>query len=500
MNLQEIEEAIAKEEARLHALSLRELSAFKQKKLELFVPTEAQLPFFENADKKRRVALCGNRWGKSTAGIVEDSSWLLGERPFFPKGDRRRRLGIPSRGVKILLIGADWDKLNEVFTSEELVGDERGKLFEFLPEGNILSVDKNRSGHVYRVVVENKIDGLLRRASIWFDTVKSFQQDGLALESSDWDAIHVDEPIPEAMWKAASRGLVDRNGSAWWLLTPLCYPWMNKEAQKGIRDNPQSWFFMKGSMKDNVTLSREAINFYLDGLKDDERRCRESGLPLSSGRLVYPYFDRDKHVAKDMPKGWEAWNKPPFENTCVYALDPHPQTPHAVLFISVAPNGDIHIYDEIFAKASLEELALKINEKRSLVPFFHYELCDPYAWNENQASQVRWVDVLASFGLNLQKASKQKTQGIIQANGLFVPNAKRKILVHPNCVNFISEIEEYYYDDENKPVDKDDHMMENFYRLVMFNDLKFIPKEFEEKALRVNSVSEEDPYEVPHII
>lgn len=497
MNEHELEQAILAEEARLHKLTLKELEMAKTKKLEFFVPTPAQLPFFEHADRKRRVAMCGNRWGKSTAGIVEDCCWLLGERPFFAKGDKRRRLGIPAKGVKLLLIGADWDKLNEVFTSEELVGDERGKLFEFLPAKHIVSVDKNRSGHVYRVVVENIIDGMARRASIWFDTVKSFQQDGLALESSDWDAIHVDEPIPEAMWKAASRGLVDRNGSSWWLLTPLCYPWMNKAANEGVRNSPQHWYYMKGSMRENVTLSKQAIDFYLDGLRDDERKCRESGLPLSSGRLVYPYFDRDKHVAKEMPPGWLAWNRPPFDYTCAYALDPHPQTPHAVLFIAIAPNGDIHVYDEIWTKASLEELALRIGEKRSLVPYFHYELCDPYAWNESQASQERWVDVLCRQGLNLQKASKQKTQGIIQANGLFVPNAKRRILIHPNCVTFITEIEEYYYDNENKPVDKDDHMMENFYRLVMFNDLRFIPKEQEHTYVPV-AVGGDD-YAVPFI-
>ena len=137
-----------------------------------------------------------------------------------------------------------------------------------------------------------------------------------------------------------------------------------------------------------------------------------------------------------------------------------------------------------------------VNEKRKNVAFFHYELCDPYAWNESQASQERWVDVLFRAGLMLQKASKQKTQGIIQANGLFVPNARRKIFIHPNCVNFIREIEEYYYDKENKPKDENDHMMENFYRLVMYNDLKFIPKEVDTNYVP-SPAAGHDPYEVP---
>jgi len=31
-------------------------------------------------------------------------------------------------------------------------------------------------------------------------------------ESSDFDFVHVDEPCPEPMYKAAARGLIDRNG------------------------------------------------------------------------------------------------------------------------------------------------------------------------------------------------------------------------------------------------------------------------------------------------
>ena len=47
-------------------------------------------------------------------------------------------------------------------------------------------------------------------------------------ESSQWDWIHVDEPIPEAMWIANSRGLMDTGGSAWFTCTPIAEQWINK--------------------------------------------------------------------------------------------------------------------------------------------------------------------------------------------------------------------------------------------------------------------------------
>ena len=49
----------------------------------------------------------------------------------------------------------------------------------------------------------------------------------MGLESSQWDWIHVDEPIPEAMWNAVSRGLMDTGGSAWFTCTPIAEQWIN---------------------------------------------------------------------------------------------------------------------------------------------------------------------------------------------------------------------------------------------------------------------------------
>lgn len=496
--LEELDLAIAEELKRGVELKTKQFELLKEHKLRYFIPQPKQMGFFENADKKRRVGLCGNRFGKSTMGTAEDCSWLMGERPFFPKGHPLRRKGIPERGVKILLIGADWDKLNEIFTSQELVAEEKGKIFEYLPSNNIVDVEKTQSGNVCKIVVENVLDGIRRRSSIYFDTVKSFQLNGLSQESSDWDAIHVDEPIPQAMWTAVSRGLVDRFGSAWWLLTPLAFPWMSKEAKKGVKEDSKNWYLFGGSMGDNALNTKESMSLFLNTLKDDERQAREMGIPLTSGRLVYPYFNEEKHVAKSLPHGWSNFNTPPPDYTKAYALDPHPQTPHAVLFVAISPFGVIHIYDEIFEKTSIVDLARKINERRYIAGGFTYELCDPIAWIENPDTGRRWIDTLSMEGLNLQKASKAKTHGIILANGLFQPGTTRRIQVHPNCTNFIREIEGYYYTKENVPVDADDHMMENFYRLNFHNDFKYIPQtEFLSPYKPKDEVR--DPYDIPNI-
>src|SRR5207247_343593 len=45
------------------------------------------------------------------------------------------------------------------------------------------------------------------------------------------------------------------------------------------------------------------------------------------------------------------------------AVDPHPQTPHHVLFMAVAPTGELFLYDEIYTHCTIEELSTKINAR-----------------------------------------------------------------------------------------------------------------------------------------
>ena len=40
---------------------------------------------------------------------------------------------------------------------------------------------------------------------------------------------------------------------------------------------------------------------------------------------------------------------------------------------------------------------------------------------------------------------------------------------------FQKEISKYFYDKDDKPVDKDDHIMEALYRTVIYDELKWYP-------------------------
>jgi hypothetical protein len=461
--LDRLEKSLRRREAEL--LRAQEID-MRSNPLKYFIPHPRQEKFFESAAATRRAVFAGNRWGKTTVGTVEDISHAIGYRPFYTESHPLRTAGIEqSRGVKILIICADWDKVRELFTDDTLSVENKGKIWQYMPDGVVSGVRRNRqNGVIDTIYIETIYKGRKRQSLIAFDTVKSFKGNPQSAESSDWDIIHVDEPLPRPLWEAHSRGLMDRRGRAWFLLTPLEEIWIYNYFVD--RAENESYFHMHGEIYDNVTLSREAIEEYMETLTEEERECREKGIPRALGKLVYwNYVDEDTQLI-EKPKGWETPFKPPADTCIRVAIDPHPQTPHAVLFVATDAFGNSFLYHEIYKNCTIEDLCKEIlshTEGKRVV----LTICDPIAWNENQADtrDIIWADLFWQHGVYVERAVKTKVEGIART--------KEQLAKRPPCMYVLKhmrrtvfEFKNYVYDKENKPVDKDDHMMENLYRLV----------------------------------
>lgn len=462
------------EERRLAAL--REMQLLR-KRLELkqnnglvfYSPHSGQDRFHRAGNFKHRMVRCGNRYGKSTLGCAEDLAWMLGERPWYRKDDPARTAGIPQRPNKGLVITTDWDKVNEIWTSQRGIGTSVGKIWQFAPRGYIKHTRRNHSGAIEELVGEN--GSILR-----FDTVESFKKNQQGQESSDWDFIHVDEPCPEAMYKAAARGLMDRNGSDWFTLTPLAEFWINDMFFPRSGANAQfragTVWAQTGNTKDNPHLTKQSIDDYVALLSPDEVECRLKGIPLELSGLVYKNFNFSKHVLQELPKGWASYDDPPKNYICYAAIDTHPQTPMAVLFVAVAPTGQKFIYDEIWSKCSVEELAKlvlwKLEGRNCSIP-----KCEPAAWIDDPITGSSIAMELGNHGLFVDKASKAKSFGVLKMNAEFAK--ENNVYVSPQVHRFLFEIHRYCFDKENKPVDRDDHMMENMYRLFVNDPIWYNP-------------------------
>jgi len=484
-NLDEFEQADSETLLRRKLeLQRKKLDLVKRFGLLYYRPYPKQDAFHRAGNFKCRMYRAGNRAGKSTLGAAEDCAWLLGYRPWYPEGDPARYLGIPKHPVKGLVIANDWAKVDEIWTSQET-----GKIWQYLPSGFVTGTSKNHSGTTDTIICSN--GSVLR-----FDVVESFKRSPLGAESSDWDFIHYDEPLPKEFRIAVSRGLVDRGGSEWFTLTPLQELWINDEffpMDPVVAEKQKSTHFVIiGSTYDNIYLSQSGINEFESKLTEDERQCRLYGLPLELSGLVYKEFKKDPHVFEHVPYGWKAYNDPPPEYIIYTAIDTHPKVPHAVLFIAVGPSGLPIVYDEIFLHTSATELArlilAKLAKRRYAPP-----KCEPAAWIEDPETGRSLATAFAEGGLPVLKASKGKTHGILHLKGVLNKRDPLGIKFTPNVYRTLWEIQRYCYDPKtNKPVDADDHMMEDLYRL-MINNPSWESEDATLKPMEDESLADEYP-------
>lgn len=444
-------------------------------------PHPKQELFHAAARYHYRYGRTGNRFGKSEMGAAEDVAFALGYRPWYPEGHPLRTLGIPQHATKGLIITTDWDKSKEVFTEQE--GENVGKLFKYIPKNCLGTPTKNHSGKIDRIPVKHTSGNW---SIIRLDTVVSYKQNPLGQESGDNDWIHVDEPIPEGMWKAASRGLVDRGGRAWFTCTPLTEPWIDEEFvpdieaqsrdQGIIANDAKSRWMMTGEMDDNPHNTPENIAMFLSWLTPDEIECRRRGIPTAYSGVVYGgFFKWEVHVrdrSLGAPNGWDSWDTPPKNYSLRLAIDYHPRKPHHVMLIATSPQDYHFVYAEVFESCLMSVLVSmirgKLNGRELTVP----GLIDPLASTPNRVTDVTALDEVLQLGLPVMPATKDPHNGILKVKehlGQRDRVGNPTMVFNPDLPRTLMEISRgYIWDKEtNKPKKDKDDAMENLYRLCL---------------------------------
>src|SRR5207244_3160179 len=108
--------------------------------------------------------------------------------------DPDRYSGIPHRPIRLLLIVESWAKADDVFTNLD-----HGKFWKYIPKDSFVGIEVDHGGNIDTIRIRSKWGGV---SLIKIQTIASFKQSPQVAESSQWDAIHVDEPCPEQLWKA----------------------------------------------------------------------------------------------------------------------------------------------------------------------------------------------------------------------------------------------------------------------------------------------------------
>jgi phage terminase large subunit-like protein len=253
-------------------------------------------------------------------------------------------------------------------------------------------------------------------------------------------------------------------------------------------------------------LSHEDIARMVAEYPEDERQARVYGKFAHLIGLVFKKFDRNVHVI------------PPFNindrDFVVYEyLDPHPRNPDAALWLAVDRKGTKYVIDELWYQPDdVPDLAAKIKAKAT-----QYRLggrwADPWIFNKDQhhGSNDRNLDEqLSDEGLTYLKAPKQRTASdkkIETALNHHIVNGHMvrppELYIFDTCKRTIFEFEHYRWDEwkgktgdnrnrKEKPVDKDDHMIENLGR-ALISDHRFFEKPASNSTGTIES-SDLDPY------
>jgi hypothetical protein len=311
------------------------------------------------------------------------------------------------------------------------------------------------------------------------------------------DVILYDEPCRKEIYIANARGLVDRKGRELFAATLLDDPWIDREIVKkrnadGTPD--RSVFAVQGTSYDNVGygITKEGLDEFANKLTEDERKTRLSGVPEYMSGLVYPTFNRKTHLVKrfQIPLDWMV----------DVAIDVHPREKQAILFIATDPRQDRYVCEEIWDNGDGKWVGEQVVKA---IKFHSYRvnhiIIDPLAKGDsNNKDSVfdQVAKVLMAHGHVLEVATKDKHQGILEVkNHLVGPNGKPSIFFFDDLVRTIYEIEGYMWDPKNpgKPVDADDHMMENLYRSLLLNT-KWTEQEDEEEESWTDYHSGRDQY------
>lgn len=523
-----MDEPVSVKRARLQAekSQLERIVALKHNYgINFYRPHYKQHRFHEVGDVIGRFCRMGNRTGKTKCGAAETVAWCIGQRTWYKNtfdilngkkevvghhtGATNHPLltrGIPGFPVKGLLVCVSWGKVKEIFTNREGSYDNLGDLFQLIPTESIgkfrLSGERGDFIEIKRL---NEAGG--GSSLLYIDTVESFKHSSLSAESSDFDFIHYDEPPPRDMFIANKRGLTDRNGKFWINATPVTEQWVNDEEfspsrgtnfkippeghrfQKTIKGGDR--FIITASTDDNPYLSPEGRAEFESSLTAQERECRLHGLPLHLAGLIYKEFQWDLHVLTEVPKGWQDYHLPPIDYTVREAWDVHDAIPQAVLLVATAPNGEVFVYDEMFDNVLIKETAEELKQKHwtlvkgkdgKLVKAQRWvadSLIDPRAIDNSPVTGSSILDVLMEHDLFFDPGSKDMELGISVVREILkqrqaVNQTKPVIHFSPNVVVMLREMTHYCYNPKTmKPIDKNDHMVENLRRLVI-NGLEYV--------------------------
>jgi len=319
----------------------------------------------------------------------------------------------------------------------------------------------------------------------WLINLMTYDQNVKEFESATLGLIWCDEPPPKNIYKANISRL--RKGGVMFITaTPLTgSAWMYDEILSNPNNESEYKFFVEAEVEDACKI--HGVRGFLDHIDivrmvkqydDDDKQARVFGKFQHLVGLVYKMWNRQVHVV-------EPFDPDTKDYAVIELLDTHPRNPDAVMWVAIDRNNNYFVVDELYeSDLKTEVLSQKIKDKAGSKRV-EWRYIEPAAFIEDQHTGRSLYSDLYSNGLVYEQASKKRTEAIkLTKSALNYTAVGGKVIIPPklfvcrNCVRTIWEIEHWQWKEhrgksaENKspsekPVDKDDHMIENLGRALL---------------------------------
>jgi hypothetical protein len=448
-------------------------------------PQKKLLKAWANPKYKTFVFYAANRTGKTEIAVAIGFSSMFG---FWPWDELQTPISEPP--IKVLLVGQRWEEHIKKFLIP--------KMKALWPKNRPLKTSKNNVG-----VESEWVD--ITTGSVLH--IMSNMQDSDAFEGSDYDIVLYDEPPRQEVRDAIRRGLIDRGGRELFTCTLLKEPWVDRDVVKARLDDgrpDRSVFSVHAEMQDNVGygLLQKDVDAYKFQYRNRPELIQERvyGIPSYMGGLVLPKLKREIHLKErfDIPTDW----------LVDIEIDVHPRERQAVLFIATSPKNERYLCDEIWMHGDGTAIGHAIIKRIIYRGYrrINYIEIDPLAKSDSNnpdTTRGKIDKVLGKFAYDNQWvkpqyptntkadegvfcvgiATKDKDSGILSINDhLKGPNNKPSIWIFDDLARTIYEAEGWMYDeDTQKPLKKDDHMMECWYRAMLLNTTWYEPEEHDDE-------------------
>lgn len=368
---------------RLLDLLQKEERALDSGKLDRYKPHSVQ-DRFHKSDKKVRMVVAGNRFGKTTMSVIE-AIWLaLGIHPYHP-------IPVPNRGK---MYGDSFPTVMETFVPkfEEWIPRE------FLDDRK--PYEKNQMQHVIGVNFKNGSE--IR--------IGSYDQEERKAEGSNWQYIAFDEPPSRELYIANMRGLIDTGGLMWFSMTPLSEPWIYDELWVPGETGEKPYIECFGGRSDeNPHIDHDALNLFLEELTPEEREVRFEGKFRRLTGLVIDTYDPAVHDVDEFDLD--------YRHVIYEGIDPHPMKPHCALWRAVDKDGIRYTVDEVAFTGSLYEFGKLLVAKRQ-------QLCSSGAV---MAGSVVDTIINTKDMANRLNMKDELVRGIRDAGGGLIPSSAMKM-------------------------------------------------------------------------